>query len=145
MNIRSVRLVRIAADAERLRLRRRIRRAVISAVLGGIALLFALFALGAAHLAFYLALNMRFMPVYSALIVLGVDVGVLLVLGVLAMRGGEDRLEREAREVRDQAMGQVRDNVAFWVMLAPLGRIFGKRGVYGGVLAALTARFLASR
>jgi len=143
--MQSLKLARIAAEAERLRLKRHVRRLVMRAIFGAIAGLFLLFAFMSAHVAGYIALRLRLEPLYAALVVLGVDLVLAILLGVIASRGGEDALEREARDVRDRALGQLRDRAAMVALIGPLARIFGKRGVYGGILAALTARFLSTR
>jgi hypothetical protein len=142
---RSVRLVRVAAQAEGLRLRRHGRRLVVRAALGAVACLFAVLALAVAHIAGFLALLPVLSRVPAALVVLGVDVVIALVLGFLATRGGADEIEREAREVRDRALEQLKEKLAFFTLFAPLSRMMGKRGVYGMTLAALTARFLSGR
>ena len=139
------RLARIAAEAERLRLKRHVRRLVIRAIFGAIAGVFLLFAITSAHVAGYIALRLVLEPLYAAGVVFGVDLVLAILLGMFAMRGGEDALETEARAVRDRALGQLRDRAAMVALLGPLARIFGKRGVYGGILAALTARFLSTR
>ena len=143
--MQSLKLARIAADAERLRLKRHVRRLVMRAMFGAIACVFLLCALTSAHVVGYIALRLRLAPLQAGLVVLGVDLVLAILLGLLAMRGGEDALEREARAVRDRALGELRDRTAMFALIAPLARILGKRGVYGGFLAALTARFLSTR
>jgi hypothetical protein len=143
--MRTLRLIRIAAEAEKLHLQARLGRSVRQAAMGAAAAIFALCALGLLHAIGYIALRDRFSPIASASIVFGVDVVLAAILGLVASRGGESVTEREAREVREHALVQLREAATLFGVIAPVGRLVGKRGVYGMTLAALTARFLSSR
>jgi uncharacterized membrane-anchored protein YhcB (DUF1043 family) len=143
--MRTLRLARIAAQAEGLVLRRHVRRRAIQAVLGLIALIFLVSALAVAHLAGWLALVRVVRPVYAALIVLGVDVVLGVIFGLLAMRSTPDRIEREAILVRDQAKQQLAIAAATASTFAPVAKLMGLRHVSGLVIGALATRYLTPR
>jgi hypothetical protein len=142
--MRSLRLARIAAQAELLRLRRFTRRQVVRVILGAIALVFLLACLAALHVAGYFGLRRAdILPVYAALIVAGVDFLIAAVLGLLAARDTPDRVEREALQVRRSAQEQLIEAATMTAVIGPILRSLGTRKVYGLALAALTARYLS--
>ena len=143
--MRTLRLARIAAEAEGLILRRHLRRVVVQAVLGAVVIIFLIAALALAHFAGWLALLRVVAPVYAALIVFGVDVVIAVILGLLAMRSSSDRIEREAIQVRDQAKQQLAIAAATAFTFAPIARIMGLRHVSGLVIGALATRYLTPR
>lgn len=102
-----LRLARVAADAERLRLTLLIRRTVIRAAIGAVGAIFLLGALGFAHLAVYLALRPHFTPLQDALVVMGGDAVLAIVLLVVALRSSPGAQEREARTMRDVAASEL--------------------------------------
>jgi hypothetical protein len=83
--------------------------------------------------------------VASAAIVLGVDVLVTVIFGILAAGATKDPVAEEARLLRDQSLAQIRDTLTMAAVLKPAGRLLGRKHIYGLVLAALTARFLGQR
>lgn len=144
--MRSLKLARIAAQAELLRLRRYGDRQIARLVLGAIALVFVLAWLGTLHFAGYFALRRAdIAPVWAALIVAGVDLLVALILGIAALRNRPGRLEREALQVRLAAQQQLLEVAATTAVVAPLLRSLGMRKAYGLALAAMTARYLTGR
>lgn len=141
--MRSLRLARVAAQAELLRLRRLARRQAVRAVCGAIALVFLLACLTALHVAGYLALlRAGIAPLWAVLIVAGFDLAVGLVLLGLAARDVPDRIEREALQVRQAAQQQLAEAAAMTALVGPLLRSLGAKKIYGLTLAALTARYL---
>lgn len=143
--MRSLRLARIAAQAEGLVLRRHARRIVVQAAMGAVAVVFVICALALAHFAGWLALVNVVAPVWAALIVLGVDIVIALILGLMAMRSSPDRIEREAIQVRDQARQQLAIAAATASTFAPIARVMGLRHVSGLVIGALATRYLTPR
>ncbi len=111
--MRTLRLAGVAAQAERLRLRRLARRIAIRAALGGVAVVFVVLALAGAHVAIVVQLA-ECMPVTQALLwVVGGDVLIALVFAWLALRlSRAGRAEREARIMRDQALLPIYDLVS---------------------------------
>ncbi len=143
--MRTLSLARIAAQAEGLVLRRHARRIIVQAVMGAIAVIFLICALAVAHFTGWLALVKVVQPVYAALIVLGVDVVIALIVGLLAMRSTPDRIEREAILVRDQAKQQLAIAAATASTFAPVARLMGLRHVSGLLIGALATRYLTPR
>ena len=143
--MRSLRLARIAAEAEGLRLRRLVRRMVIRAAMGAVASVFLLFALGAAHAAFYFALRPSLPDWGAALVVVGADVVIGGLFGLIAAKRGPGHVEREAQQVSRQARNELLTLAGTLSMAAPVARLFGKRGVAALSLGTLLSRILARR
>jgi hypothetical protein len=141
--MRVTRLIRIAAEAEALRLRQFARRQAGRLVLGLIALVFLAAAVAVAHAVGYLALRLVLKPVFAALIILGIDLVLGAVFGMLAARSSPGQVEREALAVRRQAVAYLEQSVALWTVLTPILRYVPRRSLYSLLLAALTARYLA--
>ncbi len=144
--MRSLKLAKIAAQAELLRLRRYGDRQIGRAVLGAVALVFLLACVAVLHFAGYFALlRAGIAPVWATLIVAGVDLLLALALGLAALRNKPGRLEREALDVRLAAQHQLMEAAATTAVVAPVLRSLGLRKAYGLALAALTARYLTGR
>ena len=139
--MKALRLAQIAAEAEILRLRRIARRTTFRAAYGVLALVFLFFMLCLAHVAGGFALARHFQPVNAALIVLGVDLLIAVIFGALAARSGQDRIEREAIQVRRTALAQMSRSLALFALLAPVSRQMRKRGLLGRAAAFITDAF----
>ncbi len=133
--------LRTAVDAEIVLVKSTGRRMARQAVLFGMAALFGLFALGYLHVTGYLALEQvgHVAPIWSALIVVGADVLLCLILLILARAGGPDAQAIEARLVRDRALTDLRNSFAIATLSGPAGRLAG-RGVIGAVRNLVTRR-----
>lgn len=144
--MRTVRLARLAAEAEILLIRREIRAYTRRAAFGAVAAVFGLGVLVLLHVLGYLALRQyaQLSPFISVLIVFGVDVVIAAIFAMLASGVVKDPVAEEARHVRDQSLAQVKDTLTAAAILRPAGRYLGRKHVYGLVLAGLTARFLGS-
>lgn len=140
--MKTLRLARIAAEAEILRLRRIARRITFRAAYGVIALIFLFFVLCVAHVAGGLALAQHFGPVSSALIVLGVDLLIAVIFGAMAARSGRDRIEQEAVQVRRTALAQMSRTLTLMMLLTPITRRMRTRGLVGKAVAAVTDAFV---
>jgi hypothetical protein len=132
--MRTLRLARVAAQAERLRLRRLARRVAIRAGLAAVAGLFLVLALVGLHVALVVALA-RCMPAeHAALWVVGGDLAAALLVGVLAFRRSRpDSVERDAGVVRDQALAPLLDAVAIVRVLLRAEGLWAR----GSILLAL--------
>ena len=130
--MRALRLARIAAEAEGLRLRYALQRAVARAVLGLIALGFLFGALVFCHIAVWYWLRMSFDRPAAALIVAGAELFVALILALLATRSSPGRIEAEALAVRRRALESATSSLAFSALLTQLLslaiRLFRRRG-----------------
>ena len=117
-----LRLVRIAIEAELLRLGLHARRMATRAAMGCVALVLLLGAIGFGHVAAWYWLR-DFLPGQTvALIFAGVDLLFALVLGVLAFRSAPGRAELEALEVRRHALEQAVGSVTVSALLIQLLR-----------------------
>jgi hypothetical protein len=147
--MRSTRLVQIAAEAEGLRLRTKFSRIGRQIAFGAVAALFAVLAIVLLHVVSFQAILIAlgpgdWMPVAAAGIMFAIDLLMCALFVVLAARGGESAVEQEALQVRQQAVHQMGEVLSMAVLLRPFMRYLPRRGVYGLILATLTARFLGS-
>ena len=125
--MRSIHLLKIADEAELLRLRaddgaagatrdlRRRRRCVRNNVLA------------LAEVAAWQALRLEVQPIYATLILLGINLAIAIVFGVLAARSAPNRAEREALEVRRRALETARGSLAFTAALPAFRLLRGSR------------------
>lgn len=118
--MRSVNLLRIAAEAEVLRYRCMAARQGRRAAFGAIALLFVLAVLALGEVAAWLALYPRFAAIETTLILLGISLVIAIVFGLLAARSSPSRAEREALRVRQQSLDAARGALSL-AALVPVG------------------------
>jgi|ERR1700722_8227948 hypothetical protein len=123
--MRTLRLARIAAEAEGLRLRHRAQRALVAAILASIAFAFMLGALIFCHLAGWFYLRAHWEPPETALILAGADVLLALVLALVAARSTAttSRVELEALAVRKSALESISGTLAISALATQLLRI----------------------
>jgi hypothetical protein len=123
--VRSVRLARVAAEAEGVRLRGFASRIITRAILGLIALLFVLGAVVFAHLAgwYWLRTGLNQTLLAAAGILSGVDLLVAIILGVLAMRSTPSRVEVEALDVRRKAIQGIGSGLSLTRLVIPILRL----------------------
>jgi hypothetical protein len=123
--VRSISLARIAADAERVRLRALAGRVVTRAVLGVVALLFVMGAIVFGHVAAWywvrVGLDQTFLTATG--ILGGGDLLVAIILGFVATRSGPSRIELEALEVRRKAIQGIGSTLSLAQFVVPLLRI----------------------
>lgn len=141
--MRVLRLARVAAEAEVLRLRRRLRRTAVRAAFAAVGAVFAVAALCFAHVAVYLAIARNLGPVSAALLVLGGDILIALICALIAGISSPDRVELEALQVRERAQQQIEETLAAAAVAAPLARLVGRPRILGVMLALLLPRLLA--
>ena len=123
--MRPFRLVRIAAEAEGVRLRGMAARIVTRAVLGLIALLFVVGAIVFAHLAAWYWLRTAIgQPFLAATGILGgADLLLAIALGFLASRSVPSRVEVEALDVRRKAVEAIGTTLSLTQLVVPILRI----------------------
>ena len=109
--MRSINLLKLALDAEVLRLRAMMARQGRRAAFGSIALVFALAVLALAEIAGWQGLRLRVEAIPTTLILLGINLVVAAVFGLLASRSSPGHAEQEARRVRQQALDAARGSV----------------------------------
>ncbi|MBV8096374.1 MAG: hypothetical protein JOY71_15180 [Acetobacteraceae bacterium] len=138
--MRTLDLARIAAEAELLHRKQQVRRLAFRAVYGAIALVFLLAALGWGHWASFVALNLVLSAWLSALIVVGVDVLLAVIFGIMAATGGPGRIEREALQLRKEAELQLTETMARTAIMRPALRLLAPKHILGLAIAGITAR-----
>ena len=130
--MRSINLLKIAAEAELLRLRAMMARQVRRGIFGAVAAVFGLAVLALAEVAGWLALLLKFQPIVSTLILLGANLAIAAVFGVLAARSSPGHTEQEALQVRQQALEAARGSLVFTAALPTVRLLRGGRTRGGG-------------
>jgi len=123
--MRTLRLARIAAEAEGVRLRRSAQRTAYRAVLTIVAIGFLFGTVTFAHVAAWFWLRLSWDGQYAALILAGADLVLAMVLVLLATRSAPGEVEMEALAVRQRALDGATASIA-WSTLAVQGlRVLG--------------------
>ena len=122
--MRALRLARVAAEAEGLRLRERMRRTAMRAAFGIVAMGFLAAAVVFAHVAAWFWLRVAWEAQYAALIVAGADLLLAILLAMLAARSSPGRVELEALAVRRRAIDSAASTLAFSALAMQLLRLF---------------------
>lgn len=125
--MRSVSLLKLASEAELLRLRVMMARQGRRAVFAVIALIFVLAVLALAEATGWLALRHRFESIPATLILLGVNLAIAAVFGGLAAWSSPGRAEHEAMRVRQQALDAARGTLAFSAAVPAVAYLFGNK------------------
>jgi hypothetical protein len=123
--VRSINLLRLALDAEMLRLRAMATRQGRRAAFGSVALVFALAVLAFAEIAGWQGLRLRVEAIPTTLILLGINLVIAAVFGLLAARSSPGLAEREALQVRRQALDAVRGSLLFTAALPAATTLLG--------------------
>ena len=121
--MRSLRLARIAAEAEGVRLRYSARRTAVRAVLGLVALGFLFGALVFCQIAAWYWLRASWDRPAAALILAGAELVLAAILALLAARSSPGRVELEALAVRRQALEGAGSSLAFSTLATQLLRL----------------------
>lgn len=123
--LRPIRLARIAAEAEGVRLRGMMTRIVTRVIFAVIALFFALGAVAFGHAAAWYEIRVGLDQSYLATagIMGGADLLVAIILLLLASRSSPSRVEIEAREVRRKALEGIGSALSLTQLSLPLLRI----------------------
>jgi hypothetical protein len=123
--MRPIRLARIAAEAESVRLRSMASRTAVRIVFALVALLFIIGAVVFAHIAawYWIRLDWDMSYFAAAGILGGLDLLVAIVLLALASRSGPSRVEREALEVRRRAIEGIASVLTLSQLVVPVLRI----------------------
>jgi hypothetical protein len=124
--VRSVNLVKIAAEAEILHIRSLLARQARRAAFGAGALIFALAVLGLAEIAGWETLRLYVTGIVATLILLGINLVVAAVLGMLAARSSPSHTEEEALRVRREALDGARGALSITAAV-PLLRLVGRK------------------
>jgi hypothetical protein len=125
--MRAVNLAKVAAEAEILRVRHMLKRQGMRAAFGLVAVLFALGVLVLAHVAGWQVLRLYVPPIYATLILLGVDLVVAAIFGILAARSSPSGAEREALAIRQRALHEARSSLALGALIPLAGTLLRSR------------------
>lgn len=126
--MRSINLLKLALDAEILYLRAMLARQARRAAFGSVALIFALVVLALAEIAAWQGLRLRFEAIPTTLILLGINLVIAAVFGVLAARSARGHGEQEALRVRQQALDGARGSLIFATAVPAATRLLGFGG-----------------
>ena len=118
--MRSVSLLKIAAEAELLRYRCMAVRQGRRAAFGAVALVFVLAVLVLGEVAAWFALYLRFAAIPTTLILLGINLIIAVTFGLLAARSSPSRAEQEALQVRQQSLDAARGMLSLTALI-PVG------------------------
>jgi hypothetical protein len=123
--MRPVRLVRIAAEAEGVRLRGMATRIATRVVFAVIGLIFLLGVMVFAHVAAWVEIRAAadLSPLSTAGVLAGVDLVLAIILLFLASRSSPSRVEVEALEVRRKAIAGLSSAMSVTQMVIPVLRI----------------------
>jgi hypothetical protein len=125
--MRAVNLAKVAAEAEILRIQHMLKRQGMRAAFGLAALIFALGVLVLAHVAGWQVLRLYVPPIYATLILLGVDLVVAAIFGILAARSSPSGTEHEALSVRQRALREARSSLALGALIPVAGALLRSR------------------
>jgi hypothetical protein len=128
--VRSINLLKVAAEAEIVRLRVLLARQVRRAAFGVGAAIFMLGVLVLAEVAGCQVLRLYVTPISATLILLGINFVIACFFGVLAARSSPGHAEREALQVRRQALDAARGALALTAavpVVSTLLRLLGRR------------------
>jgi hypothetical protein len=130
--VRSINLLRIAAEAELLRLRAMLARQARRAAFGALAAIFMLGALAFAEVAGWQALHFYVAAIWATLILLAINFAIAGVFGAMAAWSTPGNVEREALRVRQQALDTARGALSFTAAIPLASTILGLRRRRGG-------------
>ncbi len=125
--MRSISLLKLALEAELLRLRAMTARQGRRAVFAVVALVFATVVLALAEAVGWLGLRHRFPSIPATLILLGINLVIVAVFGVLAARSSPGHTEQEALRVRQQALEGARGSLALTAAVPAITHVFRRR------------------
>jgi Zn-dependent protease len=119
--------VKLAAEAEAIRLRAMARRQGMQAAFATAVLIFALGMLALLNVTAYQLLRLALAPLFASLIVLLIDLAIAAALGALAIRSSPSQTEQDAVEVRQRAIHEFEGSLAMSALLPVVGGL-GRSG-----------------
>jgi hypothetical protein len=125
--MRATNLVKVAAQAEILRIQHMLKRQGVRAAFGLAAIVFILGALVLANIAAWQVVRLYVEPIYASLIMLGVNLLIAMIFGLLAARSSPSQQEREAVEVRQRALREARSSLALGAVIPVAGALLRSR------------------
>ena len=143
--MRLIDLARVAAEAEGVRLKVMLKRQARRGIWGAAAAVFALFFCVSLHLTAYEFLAPWLGAGFAALALMGLDLVLAVVFGILAAGNTPSLQEREAAAISRTARLQLRDTAATFAMVLPVARLAGARRGKGALIAAIVAKLFNRR
>ena len=126
--VRSINLLKVAAEAEILRLRILLARQGKRAAFGVVAVIFVLGVFVLAEVAGWQVLRFYVPPIPATLILLGTNFVIAALFAVLAARSSPGHAEREALRVRRQALDEARGTLALTAAVPLASTLLRRRG-----------------
>jgi hypothetical protein len=128
--VRSINLLKVAAEAEVLRLRALLARQGRRAAFGVVAVIFVLGVLVLAEVAGWQLLRLYVAPISATLILLGINLVIAGLFGMLAARSSPGHAEREALRIRRQALDAARGSLSLTAAIPVASTLLrlGRRG-----------------
>jgi hypothetical protein len=123
--MRPVQLVRIAAEAEGVRLRSQAQRLAMRIVMGLVALVFVICMLAFLHIMiwYWLRISFGWVQYATAALLAGGDLVIAAFLAFMAARSSPSRVEMEALEVRRRAWANAMSALTISAMILPVLRL----------------------
>jgi hypothetical protein len=131
VGVRSINLLKVAAEAELLRLRHVLARQGRRAAFGVVAVIFMLGVLVLAEVAGWQVLRLYVASISATLILLGINLVIAALFGALAAWSSPGHAEREALRIRRQALDAARGALSLTAAVpvaSTLLRLGGRRG-----------------
>jgi TRAP-type mannitol/chloroaromatic compound transport system permease large subunit len=125
--MRATNLVTVAAQAEILRIQHMLKRQAVRAAFGFVAIVFALGVLILANVAGWQVLRLYVSAIYATLVVMGINLLIAMIFGLLAARSSPSRVEREALEIRGRALREARSSLALGALIPVAGTLLRSR------------------
>jgi hypothetical protein len=125
--VRSVNLLKVAAEAELVRLRILLARQGRRAAFGVVAVIFALGVLGLAEVTGWQVLRLYVAAISATLVLLGINFVIAAVFGLIAARSSPSRTEQEALRVRRQALDTARGALALTAAVPIVSSLLKRR------------------
>lgn len=121
--MRAVNMMKIAAEAELLRLQSMLKRQGMRAAYGLLAFVFALGVLALLNILIWQLLCLYIQPIYATLILLVINLIITAAFGMLAMRSIPSQAEQDALEVRQQAVRELRSSLTVSALIPIAGTL----------------------
>ena len=121
--MRPVNLLKVATEAEILRIRQMIKRQGIRVILGLIAVLFCLFVLALINVTVWLILRGYTSPIYASLIMVGLNLLFAVLFAALAAKSSVNSQEKAALQVRQRALQEARNSLALTAVVPVAGSL----------------------
>lgn len=126
--MRSANLAKAALRAEILRYKYMAARQGKRAAFGMVGVVFAIGCLISLEIALWQIAAMYVLPIYATLIVLGINLVIAAVFGILAMRSSPGQGEIDALDVRNTAVTALQRSLAFGALVPVAASLWRRRG-----------------